>query len=161
MLIGGAAGGLWGNPRLTLDADVTIWVEEAKFEATVTALLEHMAARTERPLSFAREPRVLPVTISNGLPADITFGQLPFEEAAIHRASVITVAGYPVKVCSVSDLILHKVISDRPKDQEDIRFLIARFHETLDRTTLTKEVSSLASLLAQPEILSRFLDAWH
>lgn len=160
MLIGGAAAAFWGNPRLTLDADVTVWVEPQAMAGTIERLLRHLTARSAHPLPFAKETRVLPVVLPNGLPADITFGQLPFEEEAIGRALPQDVAGYPVRICSVADLILHKVISDRPRDLEDVRFLIGRYRDSLDREALTAQVASLAEHLGAPVILETFLRDW-
>ena len=160
MLIGGAASILWGNTRTTMDADVTVWIGDSSPDIWVPRLLRHFKARNADPVPFARETRVLPATTANGLPVDIVFGQLPFEEEAIKRAETIDVAGYPVKVCGVADLILHKVISGRPRDQEDVRFLIGRHRSTLDRASLEASVRSLADLLADSGILSRFLACW-
>lgn len=160
MLIGGAAAALWGNPRLTLDADVTVWIPDYQLTAVIQALQRRCTPRTGDPLQFVHDTRVLPVTLPAGLPADITFGQLPFEEAAIQRADVKMVAGYPVRVCTVADLILHKVVSDRPRDQDDLRFLIGRYAGTLVRADLTRQVAGLADLLTKPDILSRYLACW-
>ncbi|MEK7477514.1 MAG: hypothetical protein AAB152_17985 [Candidatus Coatesbacteria bacterium] len=160
MLIGGAAAILWGSTRTTMDADVTVWIGDSTPDAWVPRLLRHLKARTPDPVGFAGETRVLPATTANGLPVDIVFGQLPFEEEAIKRAATMDVAGYPVKVCGVADLILHKVISGRPRDEEDVRFLIGRHRATIDRPALEASVRSLSDLLADSTILSRFLSSW-
>ena len=69
-------------------------------------------------------------------------------------------AGYPVKVCAVPDLSLHKVISDRARDQKDVRFLVGRYRGSLDRGALDIAVAGLADLLAKPEMLARYRDCW-
>jgi hypothetical protein len=38
MLIGGLAVSLWGEPRSTLDVDVTIWVEPKDIEHTISEI---------------------------------------------------------------------------------------------------------------------------
>ena len=48
---------------------------------------------------------------------DLIFGALPFEETAIRRARVMSVAGERVRVCAPEDLIVLKIVSDRARDR--------------------------------------------
>ena len=38
MVIGGMANAIWGEPRATLDIDITIWVEDAKIQNFIQSL---------------------------------------------------------------------------------------------------------------------------
>jgi hypothetical protein len=62
-----------------------------------------------------------------------------------------------VSVCRPEDLVIHKIISDRPKDREDVRSIIHLQAAHLDRRYLRQAVRNLAQALDQPELL-KFLD---
>ena len=160
MVVGGAAVILHGGVRTTMDIDVTVWVPEEGLPRAVAVITKAFPARVPNPLEFARERRVLPVRAAGGVPADIIFGLLPFEEEAIRKAENMEVGGEQVPVCGVADLIIHKVISDRPEDAADVQFLVSRYGATLDRKSLDKQVSALATELSKPAISTRYSDCW-
>lgn len=109
MLIGGIAVSLWGEPRSTLDVDVTIWTGPKEQERTIRALCSHLRALPENPEAFVRQTRVLPAMSSGQVRLDIVFAALPEEERIIKRAQAKAVAGKNVMVVSVEDLISHEV----------------------------------------------------
>ena len=61
MVIGGMANAVWGNPRSTLDIDVTIWINEADIENTIFTFSSEFKPLVENPLEFIQKTRVLPV----------------------------------------------------------------------------------------------------
>lgn len=153
MLIGGLAVSLWGEPRATVDVDLTIWVEPEDLERTVHQLCERLRVLTGDPVSFVRQTRVLPVQTSQEVRADLIFGALPYEKQAIGRAQPKQVAGQTVMVASVEDLILMKLASERQKDLEDARRLLWRYHGFLNREYLEPRLRELAEALGRSEIL--------
>jgi len=144
---------LWGEPRTTLDLDLTIWVEPEDLDQTVFRLCERLRSLSGDPVSFVRQTRVLPLRTSQDVRADLIFGALPYERQAIERARPREVAGKPIMVASVEDLILMKLVSERQKDLEDGRRLLRRFGDTLDRAYLEPRLTELAEGLGRPEIL--------
>lgn len=154
MVIGGIANTLLGIPRTTLDVDLTVWVSEGELEAFVGEITKAFLSRSEDPLGFARETRVLPIQTPDGIRADIILGQLPYEQEAIRRAIPQTVQGTPVRVCSPEDLILHKVVSERAKDRDDVQGIIQQQKDRLDRKYLDPRVKSLAEAMSRPDIWS-------
>ena len=156
MVIGGIANAQWGIPRATLDVDVTVWAEEAQLASAVEALCARFPPLTEEPLAFVRETRVLPLDIS-GVRADVLFGLLPYERSAIERAVERKVAGVPIRFCTAEDLILHKVISDRPRDLEDVRGILAAQRGKLDLGYLEPRIRKLSELLTRPSIWEAYL----
>ncbi|MBI3322635.1 MAG: nucleotidyltransferase [Candidatus Omnitrophica bacterium] len=156
MVIGGVANTLLGIPRTTLDVDLTIWVSEGGLEDFVRKITAVFPSRSEDPLGFARETRVLPIRTQDGIHADIILGQLSYEEEAIRRAVPQTVQGMQVRVCSPEDLILHKIASERAKDREDVQGIIRLRRGQLDRKYLDPHVASLARELSRPDI-----QAWY
>ncbi len=59
------------------------------------------------------------------LDLDVTFGGLPFEEAAVAKSQEHNIGGLRVRFPRVEDLLVMKAIARRPKDIEDIRGLLA------------------------------------
>jgi predicted nucleotidyltransferase len=158
MVIGGIANIVWGEPRATLDIDVTVWVEDQDLASTIRTFTSAFRSLVEDPETFVRQTRVLPVETAQGVRADVIFGQLPFEEEAIQRAHRIAMAGTTVRVCSAEDLVLMKIISDRERDLADARGIIRRRITELDRAYLEPRVEELARLLERDEIRQRWRD---
>ena len=156
MLIGGLAVSLWGEPRSTLDIDVSLWVEPAELDSTVATLSARLRPLSQDARAFVRETRVLPVVSSQGVRVDLVFAALPPELEAIRRARPVQVGGRTVNVASLEDLILMKLVSEREKDAEDARRLLVRFKRKIDCNYLEPRLSELAEALGRPEILELF-----
>ncbi len=152
MLIGGLAVSLWGEPRATLDADLTVWVEPEDLASVVGVLSKRLTARVSDPEAFVRRTRVLPMTSAQGVRVDLIFATLPWEKQAIRRARIMEVSGTAVRVASVEDLILMKAVSDRQKDSDDVRALCRRHGRTLDRDYLEPRLRELAEALGRDDL---------
>ena len=160
MIIGGTTVLLWGGTRSTQDIDVTVWVLNKDIPVVVEKLVRKMKPRITNPAEHVQANRVLPVDAPCGVPVDIIFGLLPLEEAAVLNAEVKIIGGKPVKVCGIQDLLIHKILSSRPRDMDDMRFLISRYGKTLDKDYLDREAENLARELARPEIFNNYLECW-
>jgi hypothetical protein len=156
MLIGGLAIAMWGEPRATLDVDLSVWVDPDGFDDAVRAICAHFSSLPDA-LLFARRARVLPIATADGVRADIVFASLPLEREFIDRACKKVVEGSEVRVASVEDLIYMKLISERAKDVDDARRLIRRFRGTIDRNYIEPELREVAEALARPDIAEIFL----
>src|SRR5438132_2950666 len=119
MVIGGFAVTIWGEPRFTRDLDVTVSVPADKLGEIVDRICVRFRSLSGDPLKFVTETRVLPIMVE-ATPVDLIFAALPYEEDAIARARLIHLKDGSVPVCSPEDLILHKIVSQRPRDHEDI-----------------------------------------
>ena len=159
MVIGGLASAVWGNPRATLDIDVTIWVVDEHIQRNISILEKKFACMVEDPISFVSETRVLPVKTIENLRIDIIFGKLPFEKKAIDRAVEVEVGDTSVMFCTAEDLILFKIISERPKDKEDVRNILRFQNKKLDFEYLEPRITELSDLLDRPDILQHW-DQW-
>jgi len=160
MLIGGMANLIWGEPRTTQDIDVTVRVEPSALVDTVAQLSQIFRALPKDPQAFVKQTRVLPIVTANGIRVDLIFAELPYQEAAIRRARPISFGGIVVQVCSPEDLIIHKIISERPKDLDDVRGIIRTQRARLDRAYLDPLVLGLAADLERPEIRRYYLNLW-
>ena len=159
MVVGGLANAVWGEPRATIDIDVTVWVEDAHVEAFIRRIGGELRLLPQVPVNFVRETRVLPAESVDGVRIDLIFGLLPFEREAIERSTPVEMAGISVRVVTAEDLVLMKAISDRERDLDDARAVVKRQRGSLDLDYLRPRLAELATHLARPEILKRF-EGW-
>lgn len=159
MVVGGIANAVWGEPRATLDIDITILVPDERTPGLTRTLARPFEILVEDPAQFIRQTRVLPLRSQDGVRVDLIFGLLPFEEEAIRRAVPIEVAGAPVFFCTAEDLILMKVISDREQDLADARGVLRQRRHRLDFGYLDPRVAELSGILENPQIRQRW-QAW-
>ncbi len=152
MIIGGLANAIWGHPRATLDIDVTIWVLDDQIHKLLSILEKKYVFMVEEPIDFISKTRVLPIKNNENLRIDIIFGVLPFEKDAIDRSVEVKIGDTSIKFCTAEDLILLKIISERPKDLEDVRSLLHYQRDNLDYTYLEPRIMELSDLLDRPGI---------
>src|SRR4029077_19564394 len=155
-IIGGIANAVWGEARATIDVDVTIAVEPADLPGTVRAIATRLPSPVADAVEFVRQTRVLPLDSSEGVRIDVIFALLPFEVEAIHRAKKVTIAERTVSVVTPEDLVLMKIISDRPRDLADAESIVRRRVSELDREYLEPRLRELATLLERDEIVERW-----
>ena len=107
--IGGLAVQRWGEPRETVDVDLTLITGFSGEERFVSILLDHFHPRIDDAAAFARSKRVLLLRARSGVGLDIALGGLPFEEMAVSRSSLFTFPrDVPLRTCSAEDLIVLK-----------------------------------------------------
>jgi Nucleotidyl transferase AbiEii toxin, Type IV TA system len=154
--IGGLALQRWGEPRETIDVDVTLLTGFGDEEPYVAKLLEQFAGRVGDAAQFALANRVLLLRSDSGVGIDIALGGLPFEESAVDRA---TPYAYPGEVslltCSAEDLVVMKAFASRGQDWVDIEGIIVRQTGKLDWSYVEEQLRPLAELKGAPEILSQ------
>lgn len=155
-VVGGIANAIWGEPRATIDVDVTISVDNDVLSQTVAAIAKQFQAAVADPTSFVQQTRVLPVDTDEGVRIDVIFALMPFELDAIRRARRVPLGGRVVAVATPEDLVLMKIVSERPRDLADAEALVRRRASTLDRAYLEPRIRELASLLEREEILERW-----
>lgn len=160
MLIGGLANLVWGVARTTQDIDITIQADPSRIADTVDALTGAFRALPDDPVSFVHETRVLPVVTDNGTRVDLIFAELPYQEQAIRRARSVRLGRTIVQVCSSEDLIIHKIISERPKDLEDVKGIVRTQRTKLDRSYLDPLIYGLAVDLERPDIQEFYDSLW-
>jgi SpoU rRNA methylase family enzyme len=159
MVIGGLANAIWGQPRATLDIDITVWVSDNEIQKAVSMLEGSYALLVDNPLEFIRQTRVLPLKTRQDQRIDIIFGALPFELQAIERALKVEIGNAPANFCTPEDLILFKIISERPRDLEDVKGILRFRKEDLDYSYLEPRIQELADLLDRPGLVSQW-ETW-
>lgn len=154
--IGGLAVLRWGEPRETVDVDLSLLTGFTNEDAFVSVLLGAFAPRIPDAAAFAQANRVLLLRADSGVGLDIALAGLPFEALVIERSSVFT---YPqeigLRTCSAEDLIVLKAFADRPKDWMDIEGIVIRQSPSLDWTYVRDQLAPLAELKDAPELMAR------
>jgi hypothetical protein len=135
MIIGGVAASALGRPRLTQDIDALAIMPDAEWANVIESAGRYgIIPRIGEALEFARRSRVLLLRhVNSGIDVDVTLGGLPFEQAAVEKSAVHNIGGLQLRLPRVEDLLVMKAIVRRPKDNEDIRGLLAA-HPHVDFT---------------------------
>lgn len=155
MVFGGVANSLYGNPRQTFDIDIKISLEPSyTIEHFINDLRKISSIAPHDPLNFIKDTQVLPVDL-NGVRIDIVFAGLSFEKRAIQRSRDVEFYGVRFKVCTVEDLIIHKVISTRQKDWLDIDSLVNEQRSHIDWEYLLKHCEELSRFMSRSEIITK------
>jgi hypothetical protein len=152
--IGGIALQRWGEPRETIDVDLTLLTGFGGEDVFVRKLLQHFEARIDNALEFALTRRVVLVRAASGVGLDVALGGLPFEESVVARSSLFT---FPpnvlLRTCSAEDLIVLKAFAARGKDWLDVEGIIIRQTRNLDWAYIRHHLAPLTELKGAPEIM--------
>jgi predicted nucleotidyltransferase len=156
-IIGGIAVLHWGEPRFTMDLDLTLLTGFGGEESFVDEWLSHYEPRIEEARDFALRNRVLLLRSGEGIGIDIALGALPFEENAVESAVMIEMEpGAKVKLCTPEDLIVMKAFADRELDWNDIRGIIVRQgKDNLDWNHIFEYLAPLCEAKEAPGIMTR------
>lgn len=154
--IGGLALQRWGEPRETVDADLTLLTGFGDEDPFIQILLEKFEARIPDAAQFARERRVLLLRSTSGVGLDVALAALPFEELLMQRSSYFE---YPLAIslrtCSAEDLVVLKAFAGRGQDWVDVERIIVRQAGELNWAYVHEQLGPLAELRDSPESLDR------
>lgn len=144
LLIGGLAVGVLGEPRMTQDIDLIIFVPKksapevikkatkAGFWANITSATKDIELKGAFRLDF------------DNLWVDIIISSTEFENSAFKRKKQIKLLGKKAFIPSPEDLILLKLIPGRDKDILDVKSIIERYKGKLDKLYLEKWAQKLS-----------------
>ena len=154
--IGGLAVQRWGEPRETVDVDLTLVTGFGDATRFISTLIGQFEARIDHAADFARTNRVLLLRAPSGVGIDIALGGLPFEEAAVTRSSMFTFPpDVALRTCSAEDLLVLKAFADRGKDWVDVDGIIIRQAGRIDWPYVRAQLTPLVELKERPEILDQ------
>jgi len=127
MLMGGLAVRTLAIPRPTFDLDLMVAVDEdsaARFaQAAQRAGLvvedPHLRGFVDRLKGLAKMALKIPVG-DRWVPADIFLNETEYQREAFARRQRHETDVGPLWLISAEDLLLHKLIADRPRDRADI-----------------------------------------
>jgi len=154
--IGGLAVLRWGEPRETIDVDLTLLTGFGDEDRFIAPLIAAFEPRIPDAAAFAHTNRVLLLRAASGVGLDIALAGLPFEESVVDRSSLFT---YPpdrsLRTCSAEDLIVLKAFADRAKDWMDIEGIIVRQSIRLDWDYVRRQFAPLAELKDAPDLVEK------
>lgn len=156
MIVGGIANLIWGEPRATIDIDVTVLVPGERLDGFIADVRAEFEILVSDATAFVHDTRVLPIAAPSGVRIDLIFGLLPFEEDAVRRAVTVNAAGRSFRVCTAEDLIIMKIISERERDLSDARAIVQRRFPELDLEYLEPRIAEMGLLLEREEIALRW-----
>ena len=156
-LFGAQAALLYGSPRLTADADITVQLGRLTSDAFAATLKRHGFDLRILDEAFVRTTRVLPIVHrSSNFPADVVLGGPGLEEVFLERAAVRAIHGLKVPVAAAEDLLVMKVLAGRRKDEEDIVAVLSAQRGKLDLALVRRTLQQLSEALAQDDLLPLF-----
>ncbi len=141
MVMGEMALSVWGRVRVTQDVDVAIALDEPGEGAFLKALRKaDFLAAAPRALfghrflicRYLKPTRGLPVQV------DLFFVRQEYQRQALGRAVTIRLGGQHLKVISAEDLILYKLLADRPIDEMDVQAIVEEQRVRLNRKYLSR-----------------------
>jgi hypothetical protein len=159
-VIGGVAVARWGEPRTTQDVDLTVRTEFGTEEAVLEDLLARFQSRIPDPRPFALQNRIVLLTLTGGINADVSFASFPFELEAVERSSPWSISSeLALRTCSAEDLIVYKLVAARPGDIQDVMRIVQRQGRRLDVARIRYWGAQFAELKEDPDLLRPFEDS--
>jgi hypothetical protein len=161
-LYGGLLTAVYGEPRETRDADLAVVDVSAPAarDALATADVHVSIAFEEVPFGGLLLSRL---TLIGSAPdtglntVDLVRPRSPrYARLAVQRAVVAPLRGTRVRVLTLEDFILFKVLSTRERDLEDARAAIRRSGDVLDTALLAHEIAALATELSDVDVRGRW-----
>jgi hypothetical protein len=158
MIIGGIAVIARGVPRLTVDADATVWGEQVDLEDLFQILGRHqIVPRIQDAFDFARQRQVLLLRHDpSGTPIEISIAWLPFEKEALEKATPVRFAGIEIPVATAEDLVIYKALAWRDRDRTDIERLIVLHGKTMNMERIRSFVGQFSEILEDPQRVREF-----
>jgi hypothetical protein len=138
MLVGGLAVNYYGAPRATGDIDISLLVSSDNINVLLANLQKG---------KFVLHPKEIMTLVnisnhfllfdpSNTYRIDCWIPKTNFELQALKRRKRVKLAGKNIHLPSAEDLILFKLIAGRNKDTEDLKWIVKRQKDKLDKKYL-------------------------
>jgi hypothetical protein len=135
ILIGGLAVAVWGEPRGTRDIDFKVLLRREEAQKLLDALGNDFVPLRPGgdPLRALQGNGMVFVQDQSGTRIDLALADTDFDESAIGRGRLIELQpGRAGRVCSAEDLIVYKLLSLRPRDNDDALSIVKRQQDALD-----------------------------
>lgn len=144
VLVGGLSRGVWAEPRATADVDV---LYAGSLEVLVDAAPSAgLAARADEVAALARAGMTrlrLPDMLQGATRLDVIHADHPFYQRVIARSRRAEIFGLEVRVAAPEDVVLLKLLADRPQDRADVTAILSAQGEALDRGLIHEEAVAL------------------
>lgn len=131
---GAIARNYYAEPRLTMDLDIGVFLSADAYSGVLEALATLFplqdAAGVARTIQRDAQVRLN----WDYTPVDLFFAYDPFHNASAGRVRRVPFGDAEIPILSAEDLILHKLLFNRPKDWRDIADMLYAQRELLDRS---------------------------
>ncbi len=155
MVIGGLAVGIWGEPRLTRDADIKVLASRADRQNILDLLAAYTPLNADPDDAFRRNGIAF-FQSPEGVRVDVMLADNSLDETALGRAKMLEVGGNAIRFCTAEDLIVYKVISTRERDRLDVQGIIKRQGDKLDDRYVEQWLAQLQTALTDSTLLSEY-----
>ena len=154
--IGGVAVQRWGEPRQTVNVDLTLFAGFGREQLFSDTLLRHLESRISNASEFAQQERVLMQRSSKGVGLNVALAAHPYEELVTLRSSYFDYPpGIALRTCSAEDLIVLKAFAGRGQDWVDVERIIVRQTGKLDWHHIREQLRPLTELKDAPELIDQ------
>lgn len=159
-VLGGIAVSVYSEPRMTQDIDLNIVLDMNDLKEFLGKSRKYGFRPAPPNINkFVNETGVVPMKFfKDGVAGkfDFIIAQNPIEFAGIKRARSKKILDVRVKIVSAEDLLLHKLLSDRPRDLEDAQGIIRRQGEKLDLKYVSAWIKKIDKLSPARHPLKEF-----
>jgi predicted nucleotidyltransferase len=148
VIMGGLAVSVYAQPRATLDIDGIIELDERDIESFLNSVKKR-GFRWDKgnPIKNVKGLEFITLFYPKGkVYVDLFLARGDFQKNVIKRSHKVEVGGVPMEVISPEDLILVKLLSDRPRDTEDVCQILLESSGDLDFKYLEEWAGSLGVL---------------
>ncbi|MGE0790243.1 MAG: nucleotidyl transferase AbiEii/AbiGii toxin family protein [Sandaracinaceae bacterium] len=124
-LMGGGARNAYAEPRATKDVDFVVAVDPSRLRTLRDALARRGFSESTRVGGDDPVPDLVLFRDAEGRRIDLLFAHTDFERSALARRNPRELAEHVVvPVVTPEDLIVYKILADRPQDRVDIQDVV-------------------------------------
>lgn len=140
---GAIALGYHAEPRATIDIDIDVFVPTSAAGAVLRCLRDDGFVFDEQAaLATAAQTDQVRLKLDDVL-VDLFFANFPFHESCARRVVTVPFGDLEARVLSAEDIVVWKVLFNRPKDWLDIRQVLLTQGSAFDRGYALRWVTEL------------------
>ncbi len=146
MVMGGLSLSVWGRVRATQDVDLAVALDPGQEPDFLRAIRkQHFLPAPARAMLGHRLLVCRYLKPTRGLPlqVDLFLARGEYQQQALARAVSVRLGARSFRVIAPEDLILYKLLADRPIDHLDIQTIVQEQKGRLDRRYLIQWARSL------------------
>ncbi len=152
LLIGGLAVLASGQPRMTQDIDLILFIEKAGLPAFLKKAGKKFQVNPQKAIYGAKTRGAFTIAFRK-VPVDVIIASTELERSALSRKVSLKLFGRMVPMPSPEDLILLKLIPGRTKDLADVEAIVARQGPFLDKKYLRRWAEKIGDMAEDMRIL--------
>ncbi len=133
MVYGGIAVIAWGRPRFTQDVDLKVLATREEAARLIACMAPEYQPADQDPETKLKQLGFVFFRDPSQIRIDLVLAETSFDLQAMERAhSVEMLPGISLHICTPEDLLVYKLISTRPRDNDDVPGILHRQKNKLD-----------------------------